>query len=121
MGEHVVGAASELPEGDRILVELDGRQIGVFNVGGEYYAYANWCVHQGGPLCEGGLTGTQEASYDRDELRLETKWHRDGEIVMCPWHGWKYDLKSGACLSRRGGKLREYPIRVEDDQVIVTI
>lgn len=121
MEDHAVIDAAELSDGDRILVELEGRQIGVFNVGGEYVAYANWCVHQGGPLCEGGLTGTQKATYNREELRLETEWHREGEVIMCPWHGWKYDLTSGECLSRKGGKLREYPVRVEDGTIIVTV
>ncbi len=121
MGEHTVIAADELADGERILVELEGRQIAVFNIDGEYRAYANWCPHQGGPLCEGGLTGTHTATYDRESLTLEEHWHRDGEIIMCPWHGWKFDLTDGGCLSRRSVKLRSYPVDVTDGNVVVSI
>ena len=51
-------AASELPPGERRIVEVEGRSIGVFNVGGTYYALRNACPHQGAPLCRGSVQGT---------------------------------------------------------------
>ena len=57
MGRHVVAAVSEIPPGERKLVECEGRSIGVFNVKGKFYALRNRCAHQGGPLCQGRLTG----------------------------------------------------------------
>ena len=57
MGRHVVAALDESPPGGRKIVEVAGRSIGVFNVGGELFALRNRCPHQGGPLCEGKQWG----------------------------------------------------------------
>jgi len=61
MSRHVVAALSELPPGSRKLVNIDGRPIGVFNIGGEFFALLNRCPHQGGNLCEGRLIGLVES------------------------------------------------------------
>lgn len=121
MTDHVVAAADEISDGERILVQLKGREIGVFYIDGEYYAFANWCAHQSGPCCEGTLTGTQQASFDRDTLDYTLEWVKEGKILNCPWHGWEYDVTTGECLSRKSVVLPEYPVRVEDGEIIVTL
>ncbi len=87
---HVVCPARELPPGERRLVEIDGRSIGVFNVDGEYYALTNVCPHQRAPLCAGTLTGTTRATSVDD-----IEWERDGRVLTCPWHGWEFDVTTG--------------------------
>jgi len=119
MSEHVVGDAEEVGEGERLVTELQGREIAVFNLDGEYRAYLNWCAHQGGPICEGNLTGTVEASYDRDSGETSLDWAREGEVLMCPWHGWEYDVTSGECLSRTSVTLPSYPIEVREGELVV--
>jgi nitrite reductase/ring-hydroxylating ferredoxin subunit len=119
--EHVVAKAGELDEGERIVVLLEGREVGVFNINGDYVAYTNWCAHQGGPLCEGSLTGTVEGSFDRDTLEVELDWCREGEILSCPWHGWEFDATNGDCLSDSSVRLRSYDVRVEDGFVVVSL
>ena len=57
MARHVIGLVSELPPGERKIVEVEGRSIGVFNVHGAFYALRNSCPHQGGPLCLGRIKG----------------------------------------------------------------
>ena len=114
MKEFVVAAADEVGDGERVVTELKGREIAVFNLDGEYRAYLNWCRHQGGPICEGNLTGTVEATYDRDSGETSLSWSRDGEVLMCPWHGWEYHLRSGQCLSRPDMKLPSYPVEERD-------
>ena len=121
MTEFVVAAADEVGDGERVVTELKGREIAVFNLGGEYRAYLNWCRHQGGPICEGNLTGTVEASYDRDSGETSLSWSREGEVLMCPWHGWEYDVTSGDCLSKRSVGLPSYPVEVRDGELIVTL
>ncbi len=114
---HPVCEADELDAGHRLLVQLEGREIAVFDLGDEYVAYLNWCAHQGGPCGEGTRTGTRVAQYDRDTGEVEVSWERQGEILNCPWHGWEYDLRSGECLSRRDRTLPSYPVTVEDGTV----
>lgn len=117
----VVGDVEDIGEGERILVQVRGREIAVFNVDGEIHAFANWCPHQNGPACEGNVTGTREASFDRETLEVETTWKRDGEILACPWHGWQFDLLTGDCLSRADAVLPKYPVRLEEGRIMVSV
>ncbi len=104
------------PEGAHRIVTIDGVQIGVFNVRGAFYALPNYCFHQGGPLAEGKVGATVQATSATD---WTPQWTKDGEIVVCPWHGMEYDVTTGQCLARKRGRLRRYPVRVEQGQVVL--
>ena len=90
MTRHVVATLDEIPPGGRKLVTVHGREIGVFNVGGSFYALANRCPHGGGPMCEGTVTGLVRAK-GVGEYVLE----RQGEFLRCPWHSWEFDIQTG--------------------------
>lgn len=121
MREHTVAQSDTLEDGDRLLVELQGREVCVFKVDGEIYAYLNWCPHMAGPCCEGKLTGKQEATYDREALELKREWTAENRVINCPWHGWQFDLETGECLSRSGNILPSYPVTEEDGEIIVSL
>jgi nitrite reductase/ring-hydroxylating ferredoxin subunit len=87
----VVARADEIAPGERKLVTIGGRSIGVFNVGGEYYALRNRCPHQGGPLCEGTQFAPLRATVPGEPYRRGD----DGTIIRCPWHGWEFDIRTG--------------------------
>lgn len=111
MGKHVIGKVSELPPGQRKLVELEGRSIGVFNVHGEFYALRSQCPHQGAPLCKGSVKGMLLPSEPGQYL-----FARDGEILRCPWHGWEFDLKTGQSVyDPFKCRVRTYDVTVEPD------
>lgn len=113
---HRIAATSDLAEdGDRVIAEVDGREIAVFRHDGGYYAVANHCVHQGGPLCEGELTG-QMVVGDDDWSWL---WDDDRKVITCPWHGWKFDVTDGVNI--RDGRYRAptYDVEVDDGAVYV--
>lgn len=94
-----VAEVSELPNGERIIVEIDGEPIAVFNIAGELYAITDVCSHDDGPVAEGEL----------HEFAIE-----------CPRHGAKFDLRSGKVLSLPAiVDIPAYPVRVESDQVQV--
>ena len=65
MSKHVVATVGEIPPGQRKLVTIRGRQIAVFNLDGEFFGLFNRCPHQGGPMCEGILTGLIESDRTR--------------------------------------------------------
>ena len=90
MARYVVATVEEIPPGGRKVVEVAGRSIGVFNVGGEFFALRNRCPHQGGPLCLGRLGGFVIATAPG-----EYEYSREGEILQCPWHGWEFDIRTG--------------------------
>jgi 3-phenylpropionate/trans-cinnamate dioxygenase ferredoxin subunit len=78
MSEFVrVASRSEIPPGGKKLVEVDGRAIAVFDVGGEFYAIDDVCTHDGGPLAEGDLEGYE---------------------IRCPRHGARFDVRTGKAL-----------------------
>src|SRR5205085_5173679 len=135
MSRHVVVPVRELPPGSRKLVDIDGRGIVIFNIGGEFFALANRCPHQGGNLCEGRLIGLVESNEPG-----VYRYSRQGEILRCPWHGWEFDVRTGKswCDPQRmrlmnyavsvepGARLVEgpyvaetFPVAVEDDYVVV--
>ena len=115
MTRRAVCSVEDLDPGERIIVETGGRELAVFNVDGEFVAVANYCVHAGGPVCEGTLSGMVTASPDR----WEYGWDREGEILACPWHGWEFDLRSGEHLSDPNYRLLTYDVTVFDGTVYV--
>ena len=106
----VVGSVEELPPGSRRIVEVEGRSIGVFNVGGEFLAIRNRCPHQGGPLCEGVQLGELTSEGPGDY-----RYARPGEIIRCPWHAWEFDLRTGASwFDPQRKRVRSYEVEVVD-------
>lgn len=118
--EHPVGPAGDFPEGSHRVVQVGGRGIGIFNIGGRFYGLPNVCPHQQGPLCEGrrGPHGTTVASADTN---WETRWGLEGEVIACPWHGIEYHVPTGQCLAFPEIRLRTYPVEVKDGEVVVRI
>ena len=115
MARHVVAAAADFPPGTRRMISVNDRAVVVFNVKGEYFGLYNKCPHNGGSLAEGVLTGLLQSSAPGDY-----SYTRQGEIIRCPWHGWEFDLLTGACLTDKR-RLKLYDVTVEDDQIIVLV
>jgi nitrite reductase (NADH) small subunit/3-phenylpropionate/trans-cinnamate dioxygenase ferredoxin subunit len=87
----VVGRVEDVPPGRGATVELsDGTELALYNVDGEFHAIENFCPHKGAPLADGQLCG---------------------HTVECDWHGWRFDVRTGRCLTN--------PSAVESYQVII--
>jgi nitrite reductase/ring-hydroxylating ferredoxin subunit len=115
MSKHVVATVTEIPPGERKLVTVRGRQIAVFNLGGSFYGLFNRCPHQGGPMCEGLVTGLITADQPG-----EYHYSRPGEIIRCPWHGWEFDIRTGQSYCDPAKvNLRSYPVEVAAGQSVV--
>lgn len=115
---HRVGRADELDDGERVIVDVDGIEIAVFDVDGEYHAVLNYCVHQGGPACEGALMGTLDVD-DSPERALS--YERDGRVVSCPWHGWEFDVTTGEHIAPTGYELPTYDVVVDDGDLYLVV
>lgn len=112
--KYVVASVDEIPPGERKILDVGGRSIGVFNVDGEYFALRNRCPHQGGALCEGTLWGALKADVPGSFEYSPTK-----EILTCPWHGWEFHVRTGQswCDPRRL-RVRRYDVRIEEGSVL---
>lgn len=92
-----VGSVDELPNGERIFIEVDGQPIVIFNIAEAYYAIADVCSHDDGPLGEGRLEGFE---------------------IVCPRHGARFDVRSGEVLALPAViDIPAYPVRIQDGQI----
>jgi nitrite reductase/ring-hydroxylating ferredoxin subunit len=115
MARHVVAKADEIEPGARKLVVVGGREIGVFNVGGQLYALANKCPHEGAALCAGVVTGLVLSDGPNDY-----KLTREGEFLRCPWHGWEFDIKTGqSWCDPNSVRVRQFNVTVEHGEDLV--
>jgi nitrite reductase/ring-hydroxylating ferredoxin subunit len=125
MADHIVAEEGEIEDGEHILVELEGRFIGIYKIDGEYHAYTDWCPHQSGPICEGGVGGTTEISFDRDTLEYgvegQREWVKEGEILRCPWHAWEFDIITGEARHDDEISLISHSVNVEDGDIVVSL
>jgi nitrite reductase/ring-hydroxylating ferredoxin subunit len=146
---YVVARTGDIPDGQRLVTEVGGRKIGVFNVKGKFYALLHRCPHAHGPLCDGLLQKrvyAEKPGLIRDDPNTL--------FLSCPWHGWLFDLDTGQSwwdpgktrarrfpvevthgdviaerLSSSGAAERQpgpyvaevYPVEVEDDYIVVTL
>ena len=106
-----IGTA-DLQPGERRIIEVKGRRIGLFNVNGRYFALHNRCPHMGGNLCEGPITGT---TLETDEIAFV--YGRQNELLRCGWHGWEFDIQTGQCLVDERMKARTYQVTQEEEQL----
>jgi 3-phenylpropionate/trans-cinnamate dioxygenase ferredoxin subunit len=146
--KYIVARTADIPEGERLIVEVGGREIGVFKLDGEFYALLHRCPHLGGPLCNGEILGFFSA--DRPG---EIEYDPDEKYLICPWHGWEFDIRTGQSwwdpvrtrarripVAVEGGRMvaesldagaaeraagpyvaETYPVEVEESYVVVTI
>src|SRR5205823_9390794 len=99
MTRHIVARTTEIPPGGNKVVDVDGRDIVVFHVNGEFFALLNRCPHEGAPLdkaaCVARLTSPEPGVYQRSRV---------GELLRCAWHGWEFDMRTeigrAACRER---------------------
>ena len=120
MAECFVAKASDLKDGDRRIVVSGKHEVGVFFKGGEYYASSNYCVHAGGPACEGILINKVVDLIGPDRTYAGQTFSDELHFV-CPWHGYEYDLKTGECAGDRRLKLRKYPVVRRGEEIFVVI
>jgi len=119
MAEQFVGRASEIKDGDRQIVRVGDLEIGVFKDAGQFYAYSNYCLHQGGPACEGLLIAGVEERLQEDKTSLGLFFSESEMHFVCPWHGYEYDMKTGECVSDRRLKLKRFKVVEKSGDIYV--
>ncbi|TBL74564.1 Rieske (2Fe-2S) protein [Paenibacillus thalictri] len=107
MNKYRVAKIDEIPVGGKKIVKVKEIEYGIYNIGGQLYAWRNVCPHAGAPVCAGVVCGTRMPS-----LVYEYIYGRDQEILRCPWHGWEFDLKTGEHLVDPETKLRRGKVEV---------
>lgn len=119
--EVLVGKRSDLDEGARLIVDIGGREIGLLAHEGTLFAYENRCLHQGGPVCEGKIFGRVQAILGPDQSVLGERFSTGEPRLVCPWHGWEYDLRTGRWASDARRGLRRYDVVEREGAVYVVV
>ena len=117
--EIFVDYESEFEECDRRVIDVNGLEIGVFRVKGSFYAYESECAHQGGPVCQGIIYKRVEENLAQDGTSAGLKYSKDRLHIVCPWHGYEYDLETGIFPTNPKVRLRKFNVSVRDGKVFV--
>jgi nitrite reductase/ring-hydroxylating ferredoxin subunit len=94
-----VANLDDISPGSSLAVQVDGREVALFNAGGTIYALENYCPHQGAPLVGGWIEGT---------------------TVTCSWHAWCFNLADGTMTLGAFAKADPYDVRVDGNRISVS-
>jgi 3-phenylpropionate/trans-cinnamate dioxygenase ferredoxin subunit len=96
-----IASASELPNGERLFVEVDDKPIVIFNIAGQLFAIGDICTHDDGPLGDGLI---------------------EGNHIVCPRHGAEFDVRTGKAVQMPAViDIPAYPVQIRDDAIFVGI
>ena len=94
-----IAPASELPNGERLFVEIEGKPLVIFNIAGQFFSIADICSHDDGPVGEGDI---------------------EGYTITCPRHGGEFDVQTGKALQLPAVvDIPAYPVKVVDGMIQV--
>ncbi len=114
MSREVVARAADVAPGTCKIVTVAGREVGIYNIKGEYFALANRCPHGGADLCKGRIGGLVTSGGPN-----QYKLTRPGEFVRCPWHGWEYDIRTGqSYCDPQSVRVKQFRVTVEPGEEI---
>ena len=91
---------TDIQPGTARAYRLGGYSVAVYNCQGKFLATSNTCQHEGGYLADGVLTAN---------------------VIMCPLHGWEYNVETGECLTIPGADLKVFPVRIAGDEIQVAV
>ncbi len=121
MAELYAGKENEFGDKDRKIIAQGEQEIGVFRVNGAFYAYENNCVHQGGPICQGKILNKVEEVLGADKTSKGLKFSDDDVHIICPWHGYEYNIKTGRHPGDKNVRLKAYDVKVKNGEVYVVV
>jgi nitrite reductase (NADH) small subunit len=115
-----VAKVHQMKDSEPAFVDVDGHRVGVYRFRGKYYAYENVCPHQGGPVCEGEVLEEVKCRVSPSGRRLEEYLSKDEVAIVCPWHGVRYDIRTGECFAHTDMQLTKFSVTVEGDAVKIS-
>jgi len=119
-----IGSESEIPPGDRKCVSIDGSEIVVVNEQGNYHAVRSFCPHMGGPVGRGAVFKDQNSPPRVCEHKGGTQGSTDeddGNTIACPFHGWRFELETGAATFSEKKRVRTYDVETVEGDVYVDV
>ncbi|WP_033292645.1 Rieske (2Fe-2S) protein [Amycolatopsis jejuensis] len=119
--EHIlVAPAAEIPEGGRLVVSVAEVEVAIFRLDGRLYGWRNHCLHAGGPVGQGLLVHRVVEEVDPRGVSRGEQFSGDLHVV-CPWHGYEYNVRTGKHPGDPRLQLRSVAVREEAGQVFVDL
>ena len=119
MREYHAGRLDELRERGRLLVRCGEAEIGIFLVDGELQAWHNECAHRGGPVCQGRVLKRVVEPVASDGTVRTLQYHAEDTHIVCPWHGYEYNIRTGEHPGHAAFKLRKAGVSVRNGEIYV--
>lgn len=121
MREVTIGAASEFSDPGRKIVGFGNFEVGVFKLDGEFYAYLSLCPHMGGPVCQGKMIAKVEEVIAEDKTSKGMAFSKTKMHIVCPWHGFEFDIRTGTHPGNARARLRKIAVTVTDGDVVISV
>jgi nitrite reductase (NADH) small subunit len=121
MREINVGAATDFADPGRKIVGFEGFEVALFRLEGEFFAYLNLCPHMGGPACQGKMIAKVEEIIAEDRTSKGMAFSKTRMHVVCPWHGYEFDIRTGVHPGNARARLRKINVAVADGEVIISL
>ena len=112
MREVNIGSVSEFEDPGRKIFGFEGFEVAVFKLDGEFFAYLNLCPHMGGPACQGKMIAKVEEIIADDRTSKGMAFSKTKMHVICPWHGYEFDIRTGVHPGNTRARLRKIKIAV---------
>lgn len=117
----VVAQLEDLKERERIVVDAGGTEVGLYFHAGQVRAWSNVCPHSGGPVCQGKMMPRTIQLVVENRKSGGPGFHPTDRNIVCPWHGFEFDVLTGKHPADQRVGLRSVPVRVENGEVIISI
>jgi nitrite reductase/ring-hydroxylating ferredoxin subunit len=117
MNKFEAAKVGEIEVGSCKILTVEGRSVGIYYDGENYFAIRNVCPHEQAEICKGKVTGTTLTSKPHEYV-----YGMEGEILVCPWHGWEFDIKTGKSLVDPDRyRIKVYDVSVENNRIMVHV
>jgi len=122
VAEVLFGTLAEFADRKVRVKVVEGREIGIFALpDGAFRAYENVCPHAGGPVCQGRLMPRVEERLAPDRSSLGLCFSKEQVNIVCPWHGYEYDVRTGVHQGHGGLRLLSYEVRVDGGRIFLVL
>lgn len=115
-----VGTSDKVPEGGRLVIDVGDKTVGIFRFEGKLYAWENKCAHQGGPVCQGKIIPRVTEVIEPSGESRGFAFDESSLHIVCPWHGFEYNIKTGRHPGRPAAKLVRVIVEEGADGIYVS-
>jgi nitrite reductase (NADH) small subunit len=116
-----IGSVQEFSDPGRKVIALDRFEVAVFKLDGEFFAYLNHCPHMGGPVCQGKMIAKVDEIIADDRTSKGMAFSKTRMHIVCPWHGYEFDIRTGVHPGNARARLRKVAVVVSEGDVIVDV